>query len=60
MSQADEEVRAARDALNEAVRRLANVVVNRCDGWDEFRNGYLDTLRESFGALIKVRDAVDC
>ena len=60
MSEAERDLEAAKVALNEAVKRISNIVVNRCDGWNDFRDDYLNKLRASFPSLVAVRDAVDC
>ena len=57
--QAEKDLKAAKEALNEAVKRLANIVIARCSGWDDLPADYLATLRESLATLVKVRDAVD-
>ena len=59
VTQADLDFDAVSDALDEAAKRLANIVVARCDGCDNFGPGSIAAMRDALAAVVKVRDDFD-
>lgn len=55
-SAADEHLSEAKDKLRDALQHLSSIVVDRCNGYDDFSEDYRDTIRESFAKLIAIRD----
>ena len=55
---ADERLAEARDHLNQAIKALADIVVNQCSGYDEWNAEFQSKMRESLAELINVREEI--
>ena len=45
---------SAKAHLKESIKELADIVIDECDGHDEYGEDYRDTIKESMYSLINV------
>lgn len=55
---ADEKIESARDNISSAVASLAEVIVGRCWGYDEFNDEFNVKMKNAFKTLIELRDTL--
>jgi len=58
-TEADEHRRNAIKHLEQAIRHLGHIVVDRCWGYDDYTDRFYEALREAFSTLLDVRDSID-
>ena len=46
MTIADEKLDIAKDNIDEAIKNLSKILIDRVEGWDDFREIYQKTLKE--------------
>jgi hypothetical protein len=53
---ADKHLAEARKASQEVVEHLGAIVVDRCNGWNGYKELYNKELREAFEEAVRLRD----
>lgn len=53
---ADIELEAAKEEIQDAIKNLSEIVVNRCWGWNDFGSAYRAKIAQSLADLIVIRD----
>lgn len=48
----------ARDALESVIYNLSHVVIERCDGYSDYKPEYLKKLKDALSQLLDIRDIV--
>jgi hypothetical protein len=55
---ADQHLEIARDAVEEAIRELTEIVVHECSGHNDFTPEYRTALENTFQQLLQIRKAL--
>lgn len=53
---ADERVDKTKEHINDAIHHLKDVIVNECEGSNEYNQNYKHKLRETFDELLNLRN----
>lgn len=57
-STADKHLDKAREDIREAIRCLSEILINECEGHDDFRDDFVPKMHEAFDALMVARRAL--
>jgi hypothetical protein len=52
---ADEHLNAARESLNNLITNLSKILVDKCEGSNDYNKDLLNALHESFVSLLEIR-----
>lgn len=55
---ADEHLDKAKDAINEALKHLTEIVLNEVPGYDHYREEYADAIEDAHTQLRKIKKAL--
>ena len=55
-TRADEELVEIRAGVESIIKRLSEIVIDRCWGWDDFSPSYQRQLRENLNTFLDLRD----
>lgn len=56
---ADRDLSIAKENIQKAIEKLSKVVVDRCEGHDDFTEKYRIKICQSFYMLLKIRDTLN-
>ena len=56
---ADEKLESAKTHVRDAIKDLSEIVVQQCQGHDEFNSVYRNTIKQKLASLIEIRDELD-
>ena len=56
---ADKHLAAVITHLTSAIDEVSQVVIQRCEGWDDMKHDYKNVLKECLSSLIQIREEVE-
>jgi hypothetical protein len=58
-TEADEQLDTARKSVREAITALSAILIDQCDGWDEYEEPFRYIMYNALNDLTKIRDQLD-